>query len=77
MAHARLGMVVAKKNVRLATARNRIKRVIRESFRQQQVQLDTMDVVVVVYPPAATLNTKELRQQVDQQWAKLISCEKV
>lgn len=45
---ARLGIVVAKKNVRLAVARNKIKRVLRETFRQQQQLLNGLDVVVVV-----------------------------
>lgn len=45
---ARLGLVVAKRNVKLAVARNKLKRLIRESFRRQQVQLNGLDVVVVV-----------------------------
>lgn len=45
---ARLGIVVAKRNVKLAVARNRIKRLVRETFRQQQQRLDGLDIVVVV-----------------------------
>ncbi len=45
---ARLGIVVAKKNVRLAVARNRLKRIVRESFRQQQDSLQGLDVVVII-----------------------------
>lgn len=41
----RLGMVVARKNVRLATRRNRIKRVARETFRQYLHQLGAVDVL--------------------------------
>jgi len=37
--HPRLGLVVAKKNVRLAAQRNRLKRIVRESFRMQQSRL--------------------------------------
>jgi len=44
----RLGIVVAKRYVRLAVERNKLKRVIRESFRHQQKQLAGLDVVVVV-----------------------------
>lgn len=44
----RLGIVVAKRNVRLAVNRNRLKRLIREAFRQQQHCLPGLDVVVVV-----------------------------
>jgi ribonuclease P protein component len=45
---ARLGMVVAKRNVRLAVDRNKLKRLIRELFRQQHQQMQGLDVVVVV-----------------------------
>lgn len=36
---ARLGLVIAKKNVRTAVQRNRIKRIIRETFRHHQLIL--------------------------------------
>ena len=45
---ARLGVVVAKRNVKLAVARNRLKRTVRESFRLQQSCLTGLDIVVVV-----------------------------
>ncbi|MBK8133312.1 MAG: ribonuclease P protein component [Porticoccaceae bacterium] len=41
----RLGMVVARKNIRLATRRNRIKRVARETFRQHQHLLGAVDIL--------------------------------
>jgi ribonuclease P protein component len=77
LTHPRLGLVVAKKNIRLAVTRNRIKRVLRESFRQHRLQLDNLDIVFIIYHAANTLDIKELRQQVDKQWAKLISGKKV
>lgn len=40
--------MVAKRNIRLAVNRNRIKRLIRETFRQQQRKLGGLDFVVVV-----------------------------
>lgn len=45
---ARLGIVVGKRNVKLAVDRNKLKRVIREFFRHEQELLAGMDVVVVV-----------------------------
>ena len=45
--HARLGLAVSKKNSRRAVDRNRIKRIIRESFRMHQGQLAGLDLVVV------------------------------
>ena len=43
----KLGLVIAKKNIRLATNRNRIKRIIRENFRLRKGQLAGMDLVVL------------------------------
>lgn len=41
----RLGLVVARKNIRLATRRNRIKRVVRETFRCRAGLLGSIDVL--------------------------------
>lgn len=46
-APARLGLAISKKNCRLAVARNRLKRIIRESFRQHLGELHGIDVVVL------------------------------
>lgn len=42
----RLGMLVTRKHSRLAVERNRIKRRIREAFRQQQAGLSGLDILV-------------------------------
>jgi ribonuclease P protein component len=44
---ARLGVVAPKKNIRLATARNRVKRIVREQFRRHKDRLKGLDIVVV------------------------------
>lgn len=44
---ARLGLAVSKKNSRLATRRNRLKRIVRESFRHNQELLSGFDIVVM------------------------------
>jgi len=46
--YARLGMAVPKRQLKRAVDRNRIKRLIRESFRQHQAQLRGLDIVVLV-----------------------------
>ncbi len=51
MHHARLGLIVGKKAVARASARNRIKRVIRERFRTAQQELPAVDLVVRVVGP--------------------------
>jgi ribonuclease P protein component len=45
--HARLGLAVSKKKLKRAVDRNRLKRVIRESFRSHQTMLTGLDLVVV------------------------------
>ena len=44
---ARLGLAVAKKRIRLLVGRNRIKRLVRESFRHHADSLGAVDVVVM------------------------------
>lgn len=44
--HARLGLVIGRKLAKQAVRRNYMKRVIRETFRQQQTALTGLDVVV-------------------------------
>lgn len=61
----RLGLVVPKRHVRHATMRNRIKRIIRESFRMQGTRLQPGDVVVMVYREAVNLPPGGLRQSMD------------
>ena len=45
---ARLGLTVAKKNVRLAVHRNRVKRLLREWFRANREHFRSYDVVLSV-----------------------------
>jgi ribonuclease P protein component len=46
LGHARLGMVVAKRQLRRAVDRNRMRRIIREIFRLYSPELPALDVVV-------------------------------
>ena len=55
LGHPRIGLTVAKKNVRRAHERNRIKRLTRESFRLRQHELPAMDFVVVAKKGVAAL----------------------
>ena len=67
----RLGVVIAKKNVRLATQRNRIKRILRESFRLQQHCLGGIDTVVLARGGLDRLDNAALHALFNQLWQQL------
>ena len=70
---SRLGMVIGKKNVKLATQRNRTKRVIRERFRQHFVEdLLSIDLIVLAKAGVNTRDRVALNQQVTTLMEKLI-----
>ena len=68
----RLGLVISKKNVRLAVQRNRIKRLVRESFRVKQHNLPAIDAIVLARRGADTLPNDALITVLDTLWQKLI-----
>ena len=68
---ARLGLVVAKKNVALAVQRNRIKRQLRNTFRHNKELLNKLDVVVLARKDADKLTNKELIDTIDSLWQDL------
>ncbi|OGT55916.1 MAG: ribonuclease P protein component [Gammaproteobacteria bacterium RIFCSPHIGHO2_12_FULL_43_28] len=70
---ARLGVIVAKARVRRAVDRNRIKRVIRESFRYHQEAVKGLDIIVLIRSECIPLdNRKTLRNDVDDLWSSLV-----
>lgn len=71
--HGRLGLMVGKRVAAHAVTRNRIKRVVRESFRAKQTQLKGFDIVVIARHQCGTLSKVELRKGIDTLWEKLIS----
>lgn len=67
----RLGLAIAKKRVKLAVQRNRIKRLMRESFRINQNKLPSIDIVVMVKSGIDKLDNKEIDQQITDIWLKI------
>ena len=45
--YPRLGLAISKKNAKRAVDRNRIKRLIREGFRQERDRLPSIDIVIL------------------------------
>ena len=68
----RLGLVIAKKHLRLAVDRNRIKRLSRESFRQNQNELMNLDLVLMSRNGLEKLSNPEIFRLLDSQWQRLI-----
>ena len=66
----RLGLAISKKHCRKATARNRIKRVIRESFRQHQAELAGLDIVVMNQPAAAMAASDAMSESLTRHWQR-------
>ncbi len=68
----RLGLVIAKKHVRSAVGRNRIKRVAREFFRQLPDSSPKLDVVLLAREGIARLDNATLSSILQQQWQRLL-----
>ncbi|MEQ8516951.1 MAG: ribonuclease P protein component [Chromatocurvus sp.] len=69
--HHRLGLAVAKKHVRLASQRNRIKRGAREAFRQLPETLTGLDIIFLTRPGAATGDCTVLTVDLPRQLQRL------
>ncbi|WP_328803624.1 ribonuclease P protein component [Aquipseudomonas ullengensis] len=69
--HPRLGLVIGKKSVKLSVERNRLKRLIRDSFRLNQELLGGLDIVVVARKGLGDLHNPELHEQFGKLWKRL------
>ncbi len=68
---ARLGLVVPKKVLRSAVDRNRIKRLVRESFRNNQHALPDADLVFIAKPHIGDLGNHELFSALGVLWGQI------
>ena len=67
---ARLGLVISKKAIAKAHDRNRIKRLLRESFRLNK-HLPAVDVVILAKPAVLKAPPKKISAQLDKLWDAL------
>ena len=69
--HPRLGLSIATRTFGNAVARNRIKRLTRESFRLNQHSLPPVDVTVSAREAARLAKVSDLRESLDKHWKSI------
>lgn len=69
--HARLGLSIAARTVGNAVHRNRLRRQIRESFRQRQHALPPVDIVIGARTAVRLASRAELRASLLQLWEQI------
>ena len=70
--HPRLGLTVAKKHLKRAHERNRIKRLCRESFRLLQHELPPCDFVIVAKHGIGRLDNRTFTENLTKLWQRHI-----
>lgn len=72
LGYARLGLALSKKMIAKAHERNRIKRLLRECFRQ--TQLPSVDIIFLARAGVAKQTNLNINTRLNKLWEKLISC---
>ncbi len=65
---ARLGLAISKKCAKGAVERNRLKRIVRETFRTHRDMLAPFDFVVMCRPRALMANNADLTSSLLRHW---------
>lgn len=68
-----MGLAISKRVSKRAVERNRIKRLVRESFRRIRTQLPAIDVMVMAREQAAGVTGSELLAELDGLWQRLLA----
>jgi ribonuclease P protein component len=72
LSFARLGLAISKKKTKKAVDRNRLKRLVRESFRTHQLMLVGLDLVVLNRQAVATeLENQAYLSSLSTHWQRL------
>lgn len=72
---ARLGLAISRRHIPTAVKRNRVKRVVRESFRRHRPQLGGFDIVVMAQSRTGGANQQSLAESLARHWKKLAPCD--
>ena len=70
---ARLGLAISKRVSKRAVERNRIKRLVRETFSRVRHRLPSIDLMVMAREQAAGVAGAQLLAELDALWEKLLS----
>lgn len=73
LSHPRLGFVISKKNIRQAVKRNRVRRIIRESFRLNQDNLPAVDMIILARQGLGELDNDQVHKLMKKCWSRLIN----
>jgi len=68
---ARLGLSIAVRTIGGAVRRNRVRRIIRESFRLHRGELPPLDIVIGARGPARDASAAELRAGLERLWKRI------
>jgi len=68
-----MGLAISKRVSKRAVDRNRIKRLVRESFRRHRLELPPIDLMVMAREQAVNLPGPELLDELHLLWKKLRS----
>lgn len=68
--YPRLGLAISRKVAKSAVARNRLKRIARESFRRHQRELGGLDCVVMARPGATEQDSAVLLASLERHWRR-------
>ncbi|MEZ5564185.1 MAG: ribonuclease P protein component [Gammaproteobacteria bacterium] len=67
----RLGFAISKQRVRLAVGRNRLRRLVRESFRRRTTQLPPVDMVVLARDGARAASNRDILASLERHWTRV------
>jgi len=74
LGRARLGCAFSKRWSPTAVARNRLKRIVRESFQRHYSALGDLDIVVMARRDLRATANPELRDSLEGLWKKIAAC---
>ena len=72
MGCARLGLAISAKRIKSAVKRNKVKRLVRESFRQNRHRLKGLDIVVIAQQNTAPDNNVPLARSLAELWDRVV-----